>query len=1603
MASCSYTYKNKTYIESQWVSLLKERVLTKEYKAGIVKDDYLIIGEDAFVIRKDKDGKIIENRLAVSKLFNDLKSIIPSLGKVVSIYANIKSIQRDLLKNNSFIDENGEPLLLYHGTNVDFEGRFKDNRRYEEIHDTMFERYFFMDNLSKARSYGEIQMVSIVKGENITEHTYEGTDTLPILRDKETMFLVDSQSQGKDGVILNTIDKTGRERQYVSFNPENIFIVGKIDKEGFKQSTTINEDINKRKELLEIDTYYSKKSESLTKIFTRAGLNVTIVRDDDLLETSELTIEGKDIIITVNGNKLNRDTLMHEFGHLFIDLLDEDNPYVKKAYKLLKNTLLYEKVKGIYPDYSENRLLKEVLTYAIGDEGTTIFENQIEKNLFLKILENIYYYIAKKIGIGIDPVKQLARDLLQGIGIKELRQNLTDSIEHQRDIIDDIDILRKIKLDEKNNVYTKDGKQYNRLTEFIFKTFSSWLSSEDYIKARATAEYNKLVNSGIKQDITEDQIREQMMKEHRKNSAEGKIVHHLMEYYLSDKHPEQQKMAMESINVILNDTTTHGIIDRRKFQWLFPTKDNKIDQQRERDRIRQTIMEEIGSNIFSTVEEKYKDVIEVEVPLISDKFNIGTTFDIIVRKHNGDIMVIDWKSGRLRNSEEVLKMLKYGENKINNIPDNPTGRASLELIYRILVLKYHYPETKFSRIALGYINNNREASLIKLDDIDIQEYLFVLRDYFKENNPELFKELNDKKLFDANIYEGTDINAFKILDSIALEPLEVQREIYINQLNALMNSPKARYGGLKNLDEDTKKKIVELQEIILQLEKIPGATMQKRDDFDIGLVKSWVSSPYDFHEPTLNKFYLSYFKNKTHWKDDFHKIKKELNKLLEPIAEEYFGKNYLKKKGFIMPNIQKAFGFAYVYKKQITSDGIEYNGITLISDSDPEWNNLTDAQKKLITFIRNTMNDLYVEVVNQEIYQTEKGITTKGELLKAPERLPNGFFPLVPIEFSEFAERQKYGIIDPKSRKEYYHRNIASFLSAEKINRKDTTIGTQLPLKYSQMWENGRQYVDSYTLNLESSFLSFIDELLKKKHMDSIITLGEGMRIYYQTNKNLQPNKDKWVNFVLNKVIRQMDVDPKWMRKPLKFTFPWGTKIEIDPNKLITGLRNWTTATTMWLNIFNAGFNTALIMMQNHLEALKGSIAKDIFGVPPEDVHITMSKMLQADALYMELLKDFLLGRQHKNKLYNMAYKTEYLTDNYDYKIRRDDLIFSKNKLYRSSFFYVFYKLGEDYGNYTILAAQLLTMKNKKTGKSMWESYNDQGEWIGGTRGKVLVYTDKFGKNHYKDLQGLEPEEVLKLSRVSQRLFGSYRQNEMMMIEQTAIGRFAMQFKKYLPQIMANMFQGRYDDMSLGYYTLTGNKIKDENGNDIDEYTWQNVSNEGRMRIFYKWMFLSWQNEAFKEYKWKNMTAEDKQSIISMMLTSAIIIGSLFAFGIKDDKDENTPMALRLKRLFLEDIPQGTNPFEIVRAGAAGIIGLTRLYKLNAAFMQFIIEGVILGKRTQDKGRIPGSADIRKYLPFMSIVSGWERFVGEDFTESEIGKTLGLGIDKYAASMARVK
>lgn len=272
---------------------------------------------------------------------------------------------------------------------------------------------------------------------------------------------------------------------------------------------------------------------------------------------------------------------------------------------------------------------------------------------------------------------------------------------------------------------------------------------------------------------------------------------------------------------------------------------------------------------------------------------------------------------------------------------------------------------------------------------------------------------------------------------------------------------------------------------------------------------------------------------------------------------------------------------------------------------------------------------------------------------------------------------------------------------------------------------------------------------------------------------------------------------------------------------------------------------------------------------------------------------------------------------------------------------YMFYQMGETFGALWHLGAMLKAAKIQTVdGKtvSMWDAYNDKGEWTAGVRGTV-----DQGNGVTRTLADLDALEIKTLKRGYEQLQGSYRQEEKAALEATVIGDFLFQFKKYFYQYMKVLFGSQYKDMTVGKYVMTGQKP-----DGMPNYQWHSEVMEGQFTVLSGAIVaLLTPKQKIKEYlndsaayDSNTLRGHRKRALVSL-LNTGLWFGLLMAVfaNFFDDDDDDAFLKRELLRT-IYDNTRGANPKDMFQTIQKPVVAAERISNIGTSLWTFMTEGM---------------------------------------------------------------
>jgi len=1402
---------------------------------------------------------------------------------------------------------------------------------------------------------------------------------------------------------------------------------------------------------LELKEAISKKDaeahgKRLKNIFLKNGVDVDIIYDENMDKNADVTYLGNGkATIRINPNRVYKDTIPHEFSHLYIDMLGYEHPLVQQAIKQAKklNPELWETIQEKYPDKNIIDQEKELLATSMGVAGSAISTDTKLQRAWTLVINKIMRAIGELFGRQPDFAKQLyldmAFDKFNGGDFRNLVEGKTEDSRLEKIVKENSNVFLDESFEEPKYINIEDPSiNYQRGTEVIsgkkedkekgIKKYPglSWKhelgnkTPEEYTADRIfknqfrdpETEKVELTYNDEKNDYTYQELLDHLKIEYETGRQDGNISHLILEREIK-KYTKEDSKLIDSINSKINK-----ISKGKKGKW------NPINLNSKKWLVNAipSILTKAGINIYDEeAPESALDKLKAEVVLYSDILGVATTADSIVEHSDGSLSMFDWKAGKkfLSDAMQTNRELKYGD-KVLPVYDTKLGRASLEVMLRAMIIKLQNPEARFRNLRVVHLNRNTGTNV---NNVNIPSTLKALEDYYKKEHPEKYNALLEVNpdIFRANDYVAfsEDLSRETRYKDMSKKQIVEDKKNELFTLTSIVNKTPDDIENIKNLSVE-----------ILNMEGDAGFKIDNSlgNEQEIGIFKRWFANAYSIGKgknPMINQFFKNHLAPaRMAAKEEIENIQREHIKKLIPVLKEYFaskGKTYSDKKiesemskvgafvgalagaatglggyamlagniiGGISTNIQgfsinygELYSFMYSDKNDLDKDGI----FLKTEEEIPE--GMSTAKREYLQYIKNTMQEQWGMTMSKTVFMDETNEEKYlWEVLGQPEKLDEDFMPRVPMPQEEFLENQSLlsGIykLGKNEAKIAFNKHFNEVNNNEVFDEHATGI----PLKYMGNTKivQGREH----TLNTEIMFNNFINNLVMKRHMDSVHAVGKGVITLMEAKKH--PNGKKYFKQAIGFLEDQMsmhvlgktssDLEKNWKIKIPHVTFKDGKLYTIpgkytyiNISKFMNTMKSFTSAITMWLKPIGGAANTILITMLTVKDGLKGSIAKRL-GVPIEDIDFTLSDLWYAEGAVLNYWKDHMTGKGKENKLHLLMKKYDFLPKNMDYTVEGEELYSGKNKLFNTGNLFVFHQLGEEWGNLILLAAQMRRMKHPVTGKSILDSYEvEDGKlvWKGGER-----FTRQLSDGTIKSVTELEPEEVTRLKKITARIHGGYRREERVALELTAVGKWVLQFKKYLPAVLENALMSRMDDTSLG-------KFKKVEGQDI--YEWISMQHEGRIWTTTKVLASMIAGKAgadhlFNEYRWikgnEKLTSEDKKNVISVGISMTLWIIMTLGIGAAFDDDDD-PWKWRFENL-AQNMTQDYNFLDWLKALVQPTVVIGKLLKGSEGLSDMFWKGLIQGERVKsgpNKGKFRGTAQFRKNWPLFSSTEEWDRMV----------------------------
>jgi len=1187
-------------------------------------------------------------------------------------------------------------------------------------------------------------------------------------------------------------------------------------------------------------------------------------------------------------------------------------------------------------------------------------------------------------------------------------------------ILENVKDLESLQLSEDEQMYVGLMGEYKRLTQFSHEIFGKdhdgdWAA---YVAESQFKNLNKETDT-VKVDgviYVYDELVKHYDKLGKTAAAFGKAVHLTMEYAITGDDALLMKRSQ-----IMAAKEDQDEIQDTQIRWLTTGSGG--------------FAELFLRNVGITEDDK----LGAELMLHSPILKIATQIDGLIQKPNGNLVMVDWKSGPRFMSNFATRMLRWGETGgtakergvTNHIDNTKLSESKLQNVLRALIIKEHVPEARFEAVYTYHIDrtNVNKAPYVA----NIQDYLSVIGSFFqaKENQkefPGIYQQLDKAGLLDAKNYyvasyrgEGNEINRNLIGKT---------RDQQLDYLNAELQYITTRISEGNYGDIEREKRMQ--RDLAIELAKLEQLSSEEVnvDDFsgNIGVVKRWIGTLYNIGDPIINSYTNFYMRSKRAFDDDKFNEAKVWRGLVEEFRDEYFSKNPIKKvirfSTFRQLNLisnKDVWKFAWIRK----DEGVDktpgwYRKPMHMVEAEYKAGTMSKIEYKIMKYIEKRWTQQFNKLSQRTAYEDNFGniktikdvysLRSMSDVTNDEGELLDYFMPRTQPSYADVLEKfetenivLRTGKRAWETLKTFRDKTLTMFFD-EQFQEDYTTHVNKIPIRYL-----GSTKVISdeiHTFNLEEIHLKFMNGMFQKEHFEAPLALADGLKSYYQF-KELVSSSDKkrWeqyskfmelqiISTILNRKLYDAD---NWSKSPIILQNPWTkeTKSDMDPKqyrvslyKAIMALKDLRTGVALWLRVGSGSFNGAIITMFTIISTLKGSIVKRL-GVDEKDIDFTSSDMVWAGKEIAKYFYAQIANTRHQNKLYNLMNRYNYLPDNYDYSVDQSDMRMVKNPIFRYSNLFFFHAIHEEWGHAILFAAQLRRMKHAVDGSSMWDNYDNEGQWIKYKGGKLNVrgVEQRHGRKAEKGYQeeggeiitGLTAAEITRMYKVSTLLHGAYRRHERTFLELTALGTWFTQFKKYLFSLTMTAWESQYSDQALGSYVQQVEDTVDENGNrrkktmmitdpETGEKTeapimdWVNSVHQGRAWVAFGIVKNIVSGGKFSNYKWTNLSGRDQEGAIDFYMKSA---GFLFLWALAaGDMDDDDWFTMRAKYL-RHDLLQGYNPFEVMRTAKMPFATMSMMVDFSESFAEFT--GAVAHGDVTRSGHYRGEKKLSKNVPFWSV------------------------------------
>jgi N12 class adenine-specific DNA methylase len=418
--------------------------------AGIVL--YILGGSGRqYTVNYSNVGGVLLNN--IQKAIENIPNLIKSQEKVLENKINDKIAYQEIVKNTNYPKE--QELKETLNQLKDVNKRLEDYGKSKVEEDTNNEKGTIQDDKIRIGDvtypvFNEDVDVSIVEGRN------QKTNELNYLvRINKTLDYKNEYKKIVEPLFLNNGGEWNKSHKSIIFTNKNnaLLVINRL-----KQELGLNNDYfdeqqpkfqatDKSKFTKLGKEIFDKFAKRLKAVFPKIKLNTFTDWKEAVghtqLRTPNGTVYGfvKDGQVFINENELNANTLVHEYGHIFAQILKAQYP---TAHKNLIDRIKQEKAlieaKRKDPNYAnltDEQLADEVLSELIGNKGETILNTKkpIHKEI-LDLLNRFWNRLKNIFTTGSPNIAKWSVEQFQNATIDDIVNNVTADLLSGRKLSD---------------------------------------------------------------------------------------------------------------------------------------------------------------------------------------------------------------------------------------------------------------------------------------------------------------------------------------------------------------------------------------------------------------------------------------------------------------------------------------------------------------------------------------------------------------------------------------------------------------------------------------------------------------------------------------------------------------------------------------------------------------------------------------------------------------------------------------------------------------------------------------------------------------------------------------------------------------------------------------------------------------------------------------------------------------------------------------------------------------------------------------------------------------------------------------------------------------